>query len=66
MPQGTDDQARQLIQDNFPAYHPWAENIFSPSDSMEQMLFLAQTLLGLMLLVYCMHRLGVFRRTPRL
>jgi len=64
--QGTDDQARQLIEDRFPAYQPWVESIFSPSDGTEQMLFFVQTLLGLFIFTYCMYRLGVFRRNSRL
>ncbi len=66
MAQGTDDQARQLIQEDFPAYHPWVESLFTPEAATEKMLFLAQTLLGLCLFFYCMYRLGVGRRSPRL
>lgn len=65
MPQGTDDKARQLIQEDFPAYDPWVESLFTPEAGTEKMLFLAQTLVGLGLFLYCMYRLGACRRSPR-
>lgn len=65
MLKGTDDQARQLIDDNFPAYQPWVDNIFSPEPSTEKTLFLVQLLTGFLLFLYCMHRLWVIRRGSR-
>jgi cobalamin biosynthesis protein CbiM/cobalt ECF transporter T component CbiQ len=54
---GADDKGGELIQGIVPDYQPWFNSIWTPSGTMEAALFMLQTLIGLMIIAYVVHRL---------
>jgi cobalamin biosynthesis protein CbiM/cobalt ECF transporter T component CbiQ len=54
---GTDDKGGQLIQGIVPNYQPWFNSIWTPDSTQEVGLFMLQTLIGLVIIAYVVHRL---------
>jgi cobalamin biosynthesis protein CbiM/cobalt ECF transporter T component CbiQ len=54
---GTDDKGGQLIQGIVPDYQPWFNSIWTPDATQEVALFMLQTLIGLVIIAYVVHRL---------
>ena len=54
---GTDDKGGQLIEGIVPNYQPWFNSIWTPNATQEAALFMLQTLIGLVIIAYVVHRL---------
>ena len=54
---GTDDKGGELIQGIVPNYQPWFNSIWTPNATQEVGLFMLQTLIGLVIIAYVVHRL---------
>lgn len=60
---GADDRGGELIQGIVPDYQPWFNSIWTPSSTMEIGLFMLQTLIGLAIIAYVVHRFRKGKRT---
>lgn len=59
--EGTDDQASSAIMALAPQHEPWFTSPFEPSEGLERMLFIAQGIVGALLVGFFLWKYGKSR-----